>query len=665
MGFETLEQAINESAALAPITPDEVRTSEDQWSDEVALGIVLEDTQSSLAYLQSKGLVPMGLENADDMVRAFTRPRVWADGKPRANLSMHVVLQAIEKILPQLYMSLFGQGKRRPFIVSPTGKTPPEAARANASLLAWAMKESNMKEEMRLSLKNALTYGFTITSWGWESRTQRKKVYAKKDGKMVGTLKSVPIELPTFECLDLHMVLFDPGLKRQDVCTGGAKFVVKQFMTTGYGLCDLRETGLYKGIPSDDELAMFLANMNEPTEDSMRGAKRVGWREFQAELDTKATSKDPMNQPLEILEYTSKDRIVTVLQRKLVLRNETNEWGRLNFNSCAFVDVLGSAWGWGVAKLLSGEQRLQQGVMNNWIDSLALQLNPVFQLLKGLGPGTQNVPLSPGKIINESGELKPLLVPSVSKEALEAIATSDERASQKVAANGGSSMPNGAMRTAEGVQAFAGDVTVRLQYFLEQFINLIYVPTLEAYLEMLHDHLTIEQVNAILTTQEGKAYEGDITDVYNAELNVDVLAGSNMLAKFASAQLAPMIIQLVSAGPVAQQFETSGIKFDYMEFVRETLDMQGWDVENLVIPQTAEDMQRVKDNNQAMQKAQGDQQLQQQKQQDDLASIDAKGSAQAGVAVVRSILKNHEESGINMAESMQDPASQQNGGGGQ
>src|SRR5580704_13269269 len=109
-GFDQLEAAISESEALAPITPDEVRTDDQQWSDEVALGIVLEDTQSSLAYLQSKGLVPQGLENADDMVRAFSKPRMWADGKPRANLSMHVVLQAIEKILPQLFMSLFGQG---------------------------------------------------------------------------------------------------------------------------------------------------------------------------------------------------------------------------------------------------------------------------------------------------------------------------------------------------------------------------------------------------------------------------------------------------------------------------------------------------------------------------------------------------------------------------
>jgi hypothetical protein len=225
---------------------------------------------------------------------------------------------------------------------------------------------------------------------------------------------------------------------------------------------------------------------------------------------------------------------------------------------------------------------------------------------------------------------------------MEMMAASDMRANEKVGANGGSNMPNQAMRTAEGVNAFASDVIQRLQYFLEQFINLVYLPTLEFFLELMHDHLTEEQINEILTESEGKAYEGDITDVYNAQLNIDVIAGANMMAKFAAAQLAPMIIQLVSAGPVAQQFETAGKKFDYEEFISETLDMMGWDVEHLISDMTDADLKRVQERNAALQRIQGDLQVQAAKHQDNLSEIDAKASGQAGVATVRSILKQHE-----------------------
>lgn len=660
-GFEQLKGAVDVSVALAPMAEKDVRPADENWTDDVALGVVLRDTQDALAYLSSKALVPVGVDAADDLVRGYVRARQWADGKPRANLSMHVALQAIEKIMPSLYMSLFGAGKKTPFLVAPIGKTSPEAARANSSLLSWGIKGANLKEEMRLMLKTGLTYGFMVGTWYREFKEQRKRHYTKgTNGTMKGEWKTSEIHIPMFECLNLKQVVVDPGLQRQDV-QAGAKFITKQFYTTGYGLQAFRDNPVYKNIPTDEELARILSVKDEPTNDEFVSNKRAAWREFQAQLPIDANPKDPMAQNLEILEYTTPERVVALLQRRIVIRNEENEFGKLNFQSCAYIDVLGSAWGFGIPKLVAGEQRLQQGVANSWVDSLALVLNPSFQLLKGIGPGTQSIPMSPGKVITESGELKPLVVPDITKPAMDAIASSDARANEKVGSNGGSNLPNAAMRTAQGVQAFAGDVIQRLQYFLEIFINLVYLPTLEAFLMIMKEHLTPEQVNSILTAEEGKAYEGDISEVYNAEVDVDVVAGANMLARFATAQLAPQIISLVTAGPVADQLGIAGKKFDFEEFLTDTLDKMGLDVNTLIVDMTPEDLQRQKEKNAAMIKAQSDSSLQDQKHKDNLDEIDAKGSAQAGVAVVRQLVKTHADAAAAEVQNLQTQAQ----GGGQ
>jgi hypothetical protein len=650
-GFSTLEGAIDPGLAQAPILPEDARAVDEAFDDETALGIVLNDAQDCIKFYNSKGLVPLGIEIADNLYHAYIPPQQWADGKPRSNISVHTVLKVIEKLMPSLYLSLFGSGKKQPFIVEPVGKTTSTAARANAAMLRWAIKGSKLKEEMRITMKTCLQYGFCVGNWGWESKQRKEKIYTKQaDGTMKGKWEKEDIEVPFYQALDMKMTLVDPALKRQDV-QSGARYVIKQWYTNGYGLADFRNNSQYKNIPTDEELKVILSRKEEPTTDTLATDKRAIWREFQAQLEQEREYADPMLQPLEILEWTSEDRVFTVLQRRLVIRNDDNEFSRLPFQSCAFIDVLGSAWGFGVARLIAGEQRFQHGVLNTGADGLALTLAPIFQMLKGVKPGAQSIPVSPGKIMTVGAELKPLIVPNTLQPTTEALEASEQRANEKVGAEGGTNMPNAALRTAQGVQAFAGDVLQRLQYFLEQFISLVYLPTLEAFIEMMKDHLTPKQVDSILTEEEGKAWEGDIADVYNAKVNVDVIGGANMMAKFAAAQLAPQIIQLVSS--IEGQLETQGQYFDYAEFAKEVTDLMGWDVNQLFKPMTDEMKKNVMMKNQALTKAQADAALQQQKHQNDIDSIDAKGETQAGVAVVRQIVKTNADHAEQLLSTIQ------------
>lgn len=650
-GFENLPNAVPEGLAQQPLMAADVEVK-DPWRDEVALGIVIADINAALAYEQAKAFIT-SIEIADDLVRGYVRVRPWPNtDKPRSALSMPVVLEAVEKIMPFLHLSLFGSGKD-PFEATPIGKTKTEAAHAWQSLLRWAVKVSDFKEGSRLTMKNILQYGFGAGFPGWESQEIVKKKFKKtSDGKGIerdADEKSEVIAKPTYEAANLRNSIFDPCCPSQDPRKG--RFVGKRIVITGYDLLAFADDDTYKNIPTEAELIDILTNKEEPAKDSLQSAKPNQTRELQAQQDTLPASKDPLQSPLELVEYRTEDRIVTVCQRVLVIRNEVNKEGKCVVG-CAFIDVLNSLFGFGIARLLNGEQRLQQGVVNTWVDSLALVLNPAFQNIKGtLGNSQQNIGIAPGKVVSIEGELKPLVATDVSETANNALEASSQRAMKRVGAEGGSNMPTAAMRTGSGVQAFQGDITQRLQYFMEQYIDLVFLPVLKHFLEHVKDNLTPDQIQQILSDEEGKAYAGDLLDIYNADVKLDIIAGVKLTVKQAAQQAAPLIMQMVQNAAVQTSLQVQGKKFDYMNFLAEYLELQGWDIDQLIVDMTADDLKRAQEQNQAMSRGVAMQQLQQQKHADDLDTVDKKSSDQASIAVLRSHLKVEEQHGLDALSS--------------
>jgi hypothetical protein len=639
--FDQLEQAIPNSDGAAPLQADEVAFSEEQLADEAALRLVLHDVAHAEKYNSSHDL-PNSWAYADDLYRALVPTRVWpGTNVNRAALSMPVVQEAIEKILPVIYLAFFSD--RQPFLLLPTGKTTPEAARAKSKVLNWAIKQAGFKEEIRKTLKSTLLYGFSVGKWGWKTSYKTIKTYKRKeDGSVERKTEQIEINHPTFENVDLRNVIVDSKCAEQDIRK--SRFVCGQVFITANDLDTLREDPCYKNIPTREELRQILSARTD-SQDSLSTNKVDLFRSLQAEPRHTLTEGDPLVHPIELLEYVTDDRIVTLLAGVIIIRNEPNEFGRLNYVSSAFIDVPGSMHGIGIARHLSGEQLFQQGVINAWIDQLTLQLNPAYQLTKGIGPGTQQIKLSPGKVITEAGELKPLITESLSMEALNAVQTSEARAMRRVAANGGADMPTQALRTAEGVQAFSASIEGKLQYFIEIFSDLVYVPVLEAFIEMCNEHLEPDDINMILSEEDGKEYQGDIMDIYNCTCNVEVLSSTKLANRKSIAQLVPLLLQMVSAQPVQDSLSQQGKKFNYAELISEAVDLAGWDVDQLIVDMSPEDMQRMQMMNQAMVRAQSDQAKMQQKHANDLEDIQAQGEAKAGVQVIRSLLKQAEESG--------------------
>jgi hypothetical protein len=655
MGFDVLKGALDPGAAQRLQTKDETAFRDEKFEDITALGLVLQDVDIAQRFSSSKAR-PQEWNRIDNLYRAEMTVRNWeGSNEPRSHLQMPLILEVVESLLPQVYLGFFSD--KTPFLLTGQGVTTQKTARAAQKVLKWAIKASGFKEEIRKILKSAMLYGNGVGQWGWATTTRRERNYTRDEqSNIVSEVEEVEHSVPTFEYIELGNLLVDSSLRSHDI--RNSRFIIKQKFIDAHDLDDMRADERYKNVPTREQLREILAAKSEPTEDSMSALKVETFRHQQAEIQRLEHSSDPLSQPLEILEYWSADRVIVVLQRRIVLRNDENEYDELPFVSCAFIDVLKSFWGLGIGMLLEGEQRLESGVANAWVDSLNLVLSPAWHRKKGVGPSSQNIKVSPGRVINDDGELAPLAVQSVTAEALQALQSSESRARRRVGANFGQDMPNQAMRTAEGVQQFTAGAQTQLQYFIELFSQFVFIPTLEAFIGLCKDNLSPDDIDDILLEDEGKAFDDDHLSIYTSKYALDVLSSTKLAARRAMVSLAPVLMQYFSAAPVQQAMVVQNKKIDMAEFTEQIIDLAGWDAPGLIVDMTPEDQQRAQQMNPQAIKGQMDMMLQDKKQEDAVELEHTKGDVRGGLQVVKHILDQsgkHDEAQRGLLSNVMQP----------
>jgi hypothetical protein len=642
-GFEGLPQAIDEGRATNPLEADQLAFSDQSFDDETALSLVVQNINVGEQFLQTKSL-SAEWDIIDNLYRAYVTPQNWPNtNTPRAAMPMPVVMETIETLLPQTHMAFFSEPQ--PFELEPRGRTSPQVSRVVSRMARWAVDVSGFKEEMRKMQKSAFQYGICIGKWGWEVKKQRSKVYSQTDsGDIAITPKETDIAQPTFEWIDVRNVIVDPKTRNHDIRTSGWR--IHQKFVTPDDLDKMRKDDTYKNIPSREEFKYIMAYQEAAAKDSLQALKYSTWRENQAQVETIPTTADPLRKPLEILELETDSDIITVLQRCIVIRNEKNDDNCCHYVSCAFIDVLNAFYGFGVSKLVGSEQRFQTGVLGLYTDSLSLKLQPVWQRKKGLGTKTQNITVAPGKVVNDDGELSPLEMESISQEALGALEASEARASRRVGANFGQEMPTQAMRTAEGVQSFTSGVQIKLQYFIDVFSEQVFIPVIDAFVQMCKDNLTPDNVKSILSDTDSQLLEEFKTDTlgfYNSKYSLGVLSSTKLAARKGMAAMIPMFMNLFGQPSLGNLLGVQAKKVDFVEFLEQCGDVTGWPMDDIIVDMTPEDQQRQAMSNPAVVNAQAKEKQQATDQNNKLEQIQAKGEASAGVQVIRHVLKGTED----------------------
>ena len=642
--------------------------------DEIVKSLVNKDLNRGEYYLLAKGMTVEW--DADDRLYLFRVPQGFWEGSsvPRASLGVPLIYEHIESLMPQIMSALFADDPCFDIIARP--RTPQEAARANKEIIGYELDQMGFREQTRLCIKEALVYGTGFMKLGWKTYNKRIRVkgrkgnakvemvnnlptkrFAKGDQKFVDKWKTITVSEPTCERVHVRYIVPDPKLRCPDVRK--SDFLIhKEYM----GVEELEQT--FRKVPGNklpdtETLKSYFNPPKEAPERSLLEGRsttsvmNTGISSLDLNMEFKAmpryqeSTSDPNKQQLEVVEYWTKDKHYVLLNRKLVIINESNTFGEIPFRSICFTDVLDSLYGIGISRLLKGEQRLQQGVINGRLDDLSLRLSGNFIRKRGANTPAQQLRLRPGGIIDTDDEdgIKMIEYPPAITDAFTEVEASDSRAQRRTGANemitqGGQQGPSSITRTATGMNALSAGVGARIGYLIDFISDLLFVPTLEFLQESNSKWLDDETLDRILTDELKEAYNGDPLDILNCKIKFKMLASAKAKTRQATAQVMTPFLQMVQIPAVIEDMQLQKKKVDWTEVVQSMLDAaeiagdQRW-----IQPLTKEEEAAIKQKQEFAQQM-ATKQMDHQHRMEEIAQ---KGIAQSGHTVVKGLVDEVKE----------------------
>jgi len=350
------------------ITKEEARhfIQSGTYGDPAALALCVQDALKAEGGEQTRAW-SMAWQSASTLYSSPWSPRYWPGTQSEAaSISFFTVACAVNGINPQALAGLFYENP--PFMIQERSGTTAQAARAVSALLQYQLEDINFREELRLGSMNCLLYGTAMFQEGWEKFPRERKIIKRKNPtiKIPSTIPGAPptsisddeleeevieevIDRPTFEhIVNLREVLVDPGLQVPNIRK--AKYVIRRRYMTWDDLDKLRDRDGYD-IPSRDVLLDLFMPPQEPVEAATNeeGGRNPLW-EAKADPRWEDTTSDPTQKPLEVLERWDNKTYIVVLQKKAVIYNGMNVYGKIPFLSVGWWDCPGCFWSMGLGR---------------------------------------------------------------------------------------------------------------------------------------------------------------------------------------------------------------------------------------------------------------------------------------------------------------------------
>lgn len=628
-------------------------------ADEAAKQLVVQDARNTKSWIESRYFNIRWIET-DFLYQSPPSIRTWeGTSTPRANISKFTIATHVNAINSKLLGGLFYE--QPAFKLRTRSGADQNAIRAIETIHSFELDEMQFETEVKYGFFSCLLNGTGIWKWGWKEYYEDEVDYVPVAKPLTyndpATGKSVEVDTdesdrfvmvnkrklkarPFFENCDIRHVLVSPGCRTPDI--RDAQFVIHEFAATYRDLIRMADEVFYDqaegklkkryNLPSENEIREWFRPPVSQVPPMTTGVGAVNNSNFvqHAAPVFQATTADPLDEPLEILERWDKDKVITVLQQCRVIRNEPNPFGCIPFFSVNWWMIQDCFWGIGLGTALGGEQRLQQGFINAVADIGTLAANQPIIRARGANINTQQVRARLGGFIDVDGDatkaLHPMDLPKIQGEMFEIVAASEARTESTSGANElltmGATPSKGKTsmgRTATGAGGLIQAAVDRLGGLVEDFNRQVYQPFLWKMHDMNRKFLPAEVYRNVLAEKLGTDFRVSIQDYMRTGKTgvqgFDVLAGSHLAAKQQMAQSLPLIMQYFMNPALAQQVaDINGEYIDYSELMHMLTDSSGWgNFYSILKPLTDEMKKQRAANNPAAQKAQASAQQNQQK----------------------------------------------------
>lgn len=546
-----------------PLTAQtKIKTADDKWSDEYALRIARTDFAYAESYRTHAH--DWRYRNAAELYLAWAGQRYWEGTRvPRSSIGIYVTFEQVESMLPKIVRAICDPDSYEFYA------DDQDAALLWKELIIDQLKEIRYREQIRLCAKSSLIYGNGILEWGIEdyedeniqiTETQGVKRFQTIYHPVAGAL-NMPAELefnykrqvtretkrrPYLRYRSIIDSYVDPNCESSQLDKAGY-FILRTYMRA-------EEIKALKGtknfnIPDDGTLAKYAASKTTANQDVTKLSNEL----FRYNLWNPAQdySGDPAQKRIEVVEYTTKDRKVWMLNREHIAYNQPNKYRRINYYSMHYADVLDRWHALAITDVAEGEQRLQQSIINGRVDELALSIHRPMIKRRGVTIPPYQLKVRPGVVIeveNPEGDIKQLEVQNITQQAFIEVEASERRTqritgmSDLAALGSPTSGGNSANRTAAGINTQVGATQDRASYYIQNAEDAVVQPVLNTFIWLNKRFGDLRQAGAWIRLHP-KYKNKKPVDIMNARVYAECWGAIRMQARGNFLQLFPTIAQ--------------------------------------------------------------------------------------------------------------------------
>jgi hypothetical protein len=643
------------------------------YDDEAMATIIWQDYQRSIAWIDTNSWLAEW-QYSDYLYQSPNYDRDWRVANRPARISRFLVAKNRNTMSNQVRRGIFGESS--PTILEPRGKLA-ENPNAETILNAWQEMfdvldaHADFEYMMSLAIECQVLQGTMICVPGWEEKTVIKKTRRRKTPpvkidmpagppRIVNTwesdnftVKEDPVKecWPTFEYRRLGTTVYAETWRtpnRPDL-TGCYRIDIDY--VTLQDLQQMRDLDCYKDIPDDENLKTFFFETS-PHGDAQQGSMVAQNMNSQSTIVLHAAgeqtnvSTDPALKPImKISRWTDKHvgEMLYYQGRRKVIRNENHGLGSHALGySATWWNIDNSGYGLGQGRLNAGDQRIEQGMLNEGLKMIAFPLNspvlydrsagnaPTQNTITGLGTWL-GVETGPSHDVNKAvGFMKMPEIPREVWQFLDMAKRGGENlvGADSIAMQGNVNTPgSSAMRTATGVQRAGGKADENISdpiFHLETVIK----RWRQFQWDRVLEDMPIAQIRQILSRRFGQAIvdQIDAEEFLNADFEIKVLAGQKLAAKAAILQLIPFLLQIVQQPQLMQWLHEKGwtVNFKGIEDIFQRMsELESW--QDIFVPLSPQEKQMVQQMNAGAQRTQSQMAVEQQRGKNKMAETQLKG----------------------------------------